>query len=87
MNAAYPGLGTPRWLTLIDGPVFSDRARSKILTLDRGGGIRPRQLADAGADPFDPAHDDPAAWLPVALRQAGAPPEVRDATSTRSRWG
>ena len=71
-NAAYLGLGTPRWLTLIDGLVFSDRARSKILTLDQGWRYSARQLADAGADPFDPAHDDPAAWLPVALRQARA---------------
>ena len=71
-NASYLGLGTPRWLTLIDGLVFSDRARSKILTLDQGWRYSARQLADAGADPFDPAHDDPAAWLPVALRQARA---------------
>jgi hypothetical protein len=69
-----PCLGTtkPRRITLVDGLVFSDRARSKILNLDQGWRYATQQLVDAGADPFDVAHDDPREWLPVALRQANA---------------
>ena len=71
-NARYVGLGTSRWITLVDGLVFSDRARSKVLSLDQGWRYSSQLLVDAGADPLDPAHDDPAEWLPRALKQAGA---------------
>jgi hypothetical protein len=52
--------------------VFSDRARSKILALDTGWRYSSQLLVDAGADPLDPARDDPQEWLRKALPQAGA---------------
>jgi hypothetical protein len=71
-NARYVGRGTSRWITLVDGLVFSDRARSKVLSLEQGWRYSSQMLVDAGADPLDPARDDPTEWLPRALKQAGA---------------
>jgi hypothetical protein len=71
-NAPCLGRTRPRRITLVDGLVFSDRARSKVLKLDQGWRYATQQLIDAGADPFDVAHDDPAEWLPRALTKAGA---------------
>ena len=69
-NARYLGYGTDRWLTLVDGLVFSDRARSKLLKLDQGWKYASDFLvaaANGKVEPFDPAHDDPAEWLAGAL--------------------
>jgi len=74
-NALYLGYGTSRWLTLVDGLVFSDRARSKILSYDQGWKYAAQILVDAGngtVEPLDPAHDDPAEWVAKALRKTGA---------------
>lgn len=81
-NARYVGLGTERWITLVDGLVFSDRARSKVLKLDKGWKYASEMLVTAvgkdehtGEDkiaPLDPGRDDPAEWLAGALKKAGA---------------
>jgi hypothetical protein len=71
-NSRCLGKGTARRITLVDGLVFSDRARSKILNLETGWRYATAQLVAAGADPFDVAHDDPREWLPAALRKTGA---------------
>lgn len=72
LSAPCLGRTSPRRITLVNGLVFSDRARSKILNLEQGWRYAAQQLVDAGADPFDVARDDPREWLPAALRQAGA---------------
>ena len=71
-NAACLGKSAARRITLVDGLVFSDRTRSKILNLEQGWRYAAAQLVSAGADPFDVTHDDPREWLPAALRTAGA---------------
>lgn len=77
-NARYVGLGASGWQILVDGLVFSNRAKSKVLALDTGWKYASQMLVDACADlpeplaPLDPAHDDPAEWLPRALKKAGA---------------
>jgi hypothetical protein len=72
LSAPCLGRTSPRRITLVNGLVFSDRARSKILNLEQGWRYAAQQLVEAGADPFDVARDDPREWLPAALRQAGA---------------
>jgi hypothetical protein len=77
-NARYVGLGSSGWQYLVDGLVFSNRAKSKILALDTGWKYASQMLVDACAGlqeplaPLDPAHDDPAEWLRMALKKAGA---------------
>ncbi len=70
-SAVFLGRGTPRTLRLLpDGTVFSDRAASKIRTRDRGHEYAERQLMAFGAR-APRAGEDPAAWLAVALADAG----------------
>jgi hypothetical protein len=71
-------LGASGWQILMDGLVFSNRAKSKVLALDTGWKYASRMLAGACAgqeeplEPLDPAHDDPAVWLAKALEKAGS---------------
>lgn len=66
-NAHYLGRATARTLRLLpDGAVFSDRTAQKIRAQERGHAYAEAQLVAAGAPPRA-LHEDPRAWLKVAL--------------------
>lgn len=71
-NAPCVGMSDERWITLINGLVFNDRSRQKILSMDQGWRYVAQMLEDEGADPFDAARDDPREYLAGALRKVGA---------------
>jgi len=69
-NARFLGRSKARRLTLLpNATVFSDRARTKILSQTRGHEYAERQLVALGAAPMQPG-EDPAAWLKRALVEA-----------------
>jgi hypothetical protein len=66
-NASYLGRATARTLRLLpDGKVLSDRALSKVRSLDRGWRYVTEQLIEAGARPTT---EPDAAWVQDALRR------------------
>lgn len=74
-NAAYLGRGKARLLRLLpDGRVFSERAISKIRSLERGWRHCAAQLEAAGATPLaDPDAGDARAWLATWLPRVTRP--------------
>lgn len=77
-NAPCLGMSKASMIVLVDGLVFSNRARAKILNLETGWRYAAQMLTAAAAARgrelamFDPARDDPRIWLPGGLRAAGA---------------
>lgn len=69
-NARFLGRSKARRLALLpNATVFSDRARTKILSQTQGHEYAERQLVAFGATPMRPGQD-PSAWLKQALVDA-----------------
>lgn len=63
LSGIYLGRGTPRTLRILpDGTVFSDRAASKIRSMDKGWKYAEQQLVKFGAELLREG-EDPSEWL------------------------
>ena len=73
-NGVYLGRGTARSLRILpDGRIFSDRAKAKVQSHDRGWKYAAAQLEAHGADPLLEGEDGAAwihTWLPRLTRAA-----------------